>query len=89
MKDDGDIILTHSDLHQSNIIVSATSPVYVLAIVDWEQCGWYPDYWEHCKTAYTVAEWDDWFSGGWIDLILPPNPTAQAAFDFYTKALGP
>ncbi|KAF2785577.1 phosphotransferase enzyme family protein [Melanomma pulvis-pyrius CBS 109.77] len=89
LKDDSGIVLTHGDLHQSNIIVSETSPVYVLAIVDWEQSGWYPDYWEHCKTTYTVAEWDDWFSGGWIDLILPPNPTAQEAFDFYTKALGP
>ena len=89
LDDNSPIVLTHGDLHQSNIIVSATSPAYVLAIVDWEQSGRYPDYWEYCKTVYTVYESDDWRSAGWIDSILTPHPLAKEAFDFYTRAFGP
>ncbi|KAF1842869.1 uncharacterized protein K460DRAFT_314583 [Cucurbitaria berberidis CBS 394.84] len=88
LDDKSDIVLTHGDLHRSNIIVSATSPVYVVAIVDWEQSGWYPDYWEYCKTMYTVPYHEDWRSAGWIDSILTPQPAAQEAFDYYTEALG-
>ncbi|RAL15836.1 uncharacterized protein BO97DRAFT_468007 [Aspergillus homomorphus CBS 101889] len=42
--------LTHADLNRRNIMVPSTSPVRVV-IVDWQQSGWYPDYWEYCKAA--------------------------------------
>lgn len=88
LSDESPIVLTHGDLHQSNIIVSSSSPTRVLAIIDWEQSGWYPDYWEYCKANYTVHEDDEWCSGGWIDLILKPQTDAQEAFEFYQGAIG-
>lgn len=89
LDDDSSVVLTHGDLHRSNIIVSATSPAYVLAIIDWEQSGWYPDYWEYCKTLYTAGVWEDWISDGWVDRILTPHSSAEEAFHFYTRAIGP
>jgi Phosphotransferase enzyme family len=54
------IKLTHEDLHQGNIIISSAGPPRILAIVDWAHSGWYPDYWEYCKAAYTC-----WYDGEW------------------------
>jgi aminoglycoside phosphotransferase (APT) family kinase protein len=88
LKDDSEIMLTHGDLHRSNIIVSAASPARVIAIIDWEQSGWYPDYWEYCKMDYVAAYDDDWRSAGWTDSILVPQPAAKEAFDFYSNAFG-
>ncbi|KAF2801404.1 uncharacterized protein BDZ99DRAFT_528512 [Mytilinidion resinicola] len=88
LDDNSPVVLTHGDLHRSNIIVSATSPVQVVAIIDWEQSGWYPDYWEYCKTVYTVGDWEEWFSAGWISSILTPQPSAEEAFEFYRGAIG-
>lgn len=39
-----EIKFAHADLHHANIIVESTNPVRVLAIVDWAQSRWYPDY---------------------------------------------
>jgi thiamine kinase-like enzyme len=82
--DDSPIILTHGDLHRSNIIVSESSPVHVRAIIDWEQFGWYPEYWEYCKTISTVHYDDEWRSAGWVNKVLAPRPDAYDLFDFYT-----
>ena len=50
--DDVPVVFTHADLTPSNIIVSssASQPRTFLAIVDWHQSGWYPAYWEACKS---------------------------------------
>lgn len=53
LPDEGVIKFTHGDLHRGNIIISSSKPARILAIVDWEQAGWYPDYWEYCKALYT------------------------------------
>ena len=47
--DDSSITFTHADLNPVNIMVSKDSPCRVLAIIDWQQSGWYPAYWEYCK----------------------------------------
>jgi len=86
LPDEGPIVLTHGDLRPANIIVTAQSPVRVAAIVDWEQAGWYPDYWEYCKAAFTASHDGEW--RGWIDQFLKPQEAALEAFDFYTMALG-
>ena len=41
-------------------MISPTSPRKVLALVDWEYSGWYPDYWEYCKMRRLSAgeDWD-------------------------------
>ncbi|KAK3938006.1 kinase-like domain-containing protein [Diplogelasinospora grovesii] len=66
MPDEAEVVFTHADLHPSNIIVSKESPCRILAIIDWRQSGWYPDYWEFCKAEYT-AEVD----GEWMNVYIP------------------
>ncbi|KAJ4299768.1 hypothetical protein N0V90_005014 [Kalmusia sp. IMI 367209] len=86
LEDNGPIVLTHGDLRPANIIVTASSPAKVVAIVDWEQAGWYPDYWEYCKAVFTTSYDGEW--RGYIDQFLDPHPTPLEAFDFYTFTLG-
>jgi hypothetical protein len=30
-----------------------------LAITDWENAGWYPDYWESAIALFTYCSWSD------------------------------
>ncbi|KAF5535017.1 phosphotransferase family [Fusarium phyllophilum] len=60
LPDDCLIHFTHADLNPVNIIVSNDSPCHVLAILDWEQSGWYPAYWEFCKAELTVEAHSEW-----------------------------
>ncbi|KAF2682661.1 hypothetical protein K458DRAFT_405424 [Lentithecium fluviatile CBS 122367] len=64
--DNSGILFTQGDLHRSNILVMTTDPPKVVAIVDWEQAGWLPEYWEVLKAHYTV---DD----EWSKKYLPPD----------------
>ncbi|KAF2111177.1 kinase-like domain-containing protein [Lophiotrema nucula] len=88
LPDDANVVFTHGDLHRRNIIITSTSPVRVAALLDWEQSGWYPDYWEYCKAMFTASDAEDWRGNGWIDMILTPNTGALEAFDFITGAIG-
>jgi hypothetical protein len=86
MPDDARIILTHADLHPSNIMVSLESPCRVLAIIDWHQSGWYPEYWEYCKAAYTSLP-----GGEWEAKYLPSFLEVPKCYDYwciYTRCLG-
>ena len=48
--DYGRIYFTHADLNVENILIlRSTSSAIISGIIDWEQCGWYPEYWEYCK----------------------------------------
>ncbi|KAF2033336.1 phosphotransferase family protein [Setomelanomma holmii] len=86
LPDNGPIVFTHGDLRPANIIVTATSPVKIVAILDWEQAGWFPDYWEDCKARFTASYSGEW--RGWIDQFLDLHTEALEAFDFYTCTLG-
>lgn len=86
LPDDSSIVFTHSDLHPSNILVSLESPCQIIAIVDWQQSGWYPDYWEFCKAEYAVDA-----ESGWATDYVPrllEEPASVEAFAFYSKAYG-
>ncbi|KAK3984643.1 phosphotransferase enzyme family protein [Cladorrhinum sp. PSN332] len=48
------IKFTHADLVACNILVTSGPNPKVAAVIDWEQAGWYPSYWEYCK-AQTVG----------------------------------
>jgi hypothetical protein len=67
-------------------MVTATSPAKVVAIIDWEQAGWCPDYWEYCKAMFTASYGGEWH--GCIEQFLDPHADPLEAFDFYTRALG-
>lgn len=56
------IYFTHADLHHGNILVRDGR---LVAILDWEHAGWYPEYWEHTameeltmRTYQMNAFWD-------------------------------
>lgn len=46
-KNSNQILFSHGDLAFHNIIVKDG---HVKAIIDWEYAGWYPEYWDYCKT---------------------------------------
>lgn len=82
-----DIKFTHGDLHRGNIIISSCKPARILAIVDWEQAGWYPDYWEYCKALYTCSYEDEW-RRDWVDNFLSPRLQVFLVFSEYIMAMG-
>lgn len=63
--------LTHSDVQQKNIMVSENPGCrniqgersFDIMLVDWENAGWYPEYWEYfsasCSIAFHYCE-EDW-----------------------------
>lgn len=59
LPDDSAIEFTHGDLHRSNIQITPSKPYRVVAIVDWEQSGWLPAYWEARKAQYTADRNDE------------------------------
>lgn len=85
LPDDAAIVFTHSDLHPRNIMVDSEDPSRIVAIIDWEQSGWFPDYWEFCKAEYTAE-----FGSDWHNYILEylEEPAAIEAFITYTRAFG-
>lgn len=69
--------LTHGDLQKKNIIVTRThlqneDDDVELTILDWENAGWYPDYFEYFS-CYTSFHWDsDWPL--MVEVFLDPYP---------------
>ncbi|KFZ25047.1 hypothetical protein V502_00471 [Pseudogymnoascus sp. VKM F-4520 (FW-2644)] len=62
LPNDPSIVLTHADLHRSNIMVTKldSEAPRILAIIDWHQSGWYPAAWEFFKTGMTCRGQDKW-----------------------------
>jgi serine/threonine protein kinase len=49
------IVFTHGDLSPGNIMVESGR---ISGIIDWEQAGWYPEYWEYVKAmAGSIDTW--------------------------------
>ena len=64
-----EIVLTHNDFDPRNILVQGAK---VVAILDWELSGFYPEYWEYCK-ALRRPEWEgSWIGSRAVDRILKP-----------------
>ncbi len=62
-----EIVMTHNDFAPSNIIVQGSK---VVAILDWEFSGFYPEYWEYCKALWR-PQWDSsWIKDGIVDRVL-------------------
>ena len=71
------IVITHGDLHRDPLKNHSTQylgqaiyqisnhRVTVTGIVDWEMCGWYPEYWEYVKALNSITiggDFGDWWS---------------------------
>ena len=83
-----DIKFTHGDLHPSNIIISETSPRKVLALIDWEQAGWYPDYWESFKSSFAAGIESQWFTE-WVPKIIDVRDDVKVVMAEYSMQIAP
>ncbi|KAJ3864462.1 hypothetical protein EV359DRAFT_355, partial [Lentinula novae-zelandiae] len=45
-----DIVFTHGDITRRNLLVDDNAKV--VGIIDWEQAGWRPAYWEKVKIHF-------------------------------------
>ncbi|KAJ7698741.1 hypothetical protein B0H17DRAFT_1050588 [Mycena rosella] len=81
--DTASVRFTHTDLHPLNIIISSSS-CEVIGIIDWQESGWYPEYWEYVKTSFNFE-----LSGRWhdyLDVVLTDPYEAEAqALGLYTS----
>jgi aminoglycoside phosphotransferase (APT) family kinase protein len=77
-------VFTHADIQRKNVLVreiTANGHIqqrkeFEVVLVDWEEAGWYPSYWEFA-TKLVAFQWDD----GWpkqFEKIVDPWP-AEAA----------
>lgn len=81
------IKFTHGDLHPTNVIISSQWPHRVLALVDWEQSGWFPEYWEARKAQYTADRFEKW-STHYLSMILDQYAATWDPWDYYTSSMG-
>ncbi|CAP79139.1 hypothetical protein E8E15_008489 [Penicillium rubens] len=49
----------HGDLCPRNIIIRNGD---IVAIVDWQFAGWYPEYWEYTKAHFALFDMPDWYA---------------------------
>lgn len=88
--------LTHGDVQQKNIIVveNTSRPnnrggrSFDVALVDWENSGWFPDFWEFFCASYPLTfDWDeDW---SWrVQEFVQVWPAEIAIMQLIDKDLG-
>ncbi|KAJ4136536.1 hypothetical protein NW768_004152 [Fusarium equiseti] len=85
--DNAAIVLTHANLHCSNILVDPESPSTIMTIINWDYSGWWPDYWEFCKTEYGYQPASDW-NQYLIEYLEEPDEVTLDGFFNYTGAMG-
>lgn len=69
MDTEHELVMTHGDLNPRHVMVvpqvsSTAEPLRISAILDWEMCGLYPEYWEYIKALSGIApnpELEDWW----------------------------
>jgi aminoglycoside phosphotransferase (APT) family kinase protein len=73
MRDDHQVKFTHGDISLRNIHVKIVGDraedVSVVALLDWEQAGWRPEYWEMIKFRHGAFDDSQWLSMGGRSLI--------------------
>ena len=52
-----EIVFTHGDLNMRSILMKNGR---ISGIVDWENAGWFPGYWEYTKSHFTVKRHWRW-----------------------------
>ena len=66
-------------------MITPSKPRRVLALVDWEESGWLPEYWEARKAEYTVDS-EEW--SRYLPVILDQYGSRVDAWEWYTSSLG-
>jgi len=75
------IVLAHGDFAPRNILVNGSK---VVAILDWELAGFYPEYWEHAKAVWREAWQEWWLKDHAVDQIMDPY-LAELAVVLHTR----
>jgi aminoglycoside phosphotransferase (APT) family kinase protein len=76
MRDDCRVVLTHGDIHKRNVLIKVhgegPKDVSVVALLDWEQCGWRPEYWEVAKISFGPQgkDWAGFYPGYRAELAI-------------------
>jgi len=60
-------VFTHGDITPRNIMVDESGRI--LAILDWESAGWYPDYWEYARMMRLYDDDVNWMA--WMARTSP------------------
>ncbi|KAI9841637.1 MAG: hypothetical protein M1837_000484 [Sclerophora amabilis] len=68
LRTDHRVVFTHADLAQHNIIIRDNK---IVALVDWQYAGWYPEYWDYIKFFARPARNKDWYE--YADVIFPQS----------------
>ncbi|KAI0406625.1 kinase-like protein [Xylaria palmicola] len=82
LRTDHEIVLTHGDLHPSNIIVRDGR---VVAIIDWERAGFYPEYLEFLR-ALRSPNWRVGYYSALLD-IFPCRYDAEFLADQFLSRI--
>ncbi|OCK78824.1 hypothetical protein K432DRAFT_301174, partial [Lepidopterella palustris CBS 459.81] len=61
-------ISTHADIAPRNILIGEGDDCPVIGIVDWEEAGWYPEYWEYANIMKPSVD-RDWQM--WMERVAP------------------
>ena len=69
------IVLTHNDFAPRNILIRDAK---VVAIIDWELAGFYPEYWEYVKALFWPDWQSPWIEEGIVGWVLKPYVTELA-----------
>jgi aminoglycoside/choline kinase family phosphotransferase len=61
------LVFTHNDFFPRNIMIDEPTG-RVLAIIDWESAGWFPEHWEYCISH----NWGTWRpQREWMQVYVP------------------
>jgi len=55
------IVFSHGDLNMRNVIMKGRK---LSGIIDWENSGWYPEYWDYTKAHYITKH-----KRRWLDVV--------------------
>ena len=85
--DNIEVKLTNGDLHRRNVMVTAGKSPRVAAVIDWEQSGWLPAYWEARKALWTSAHRSKWATR-YLPMILDLYEITAEPWNYYVSSLG-
>lgn len=76
------IVFTHAALLPPNIMLTPGPRPRIAAIIDWEQSGWYPAYWEYCKVR-RINQFPDPVHTEWVETYVPMLLTPVDEYTVY------
>ncbi|TXC02446.1 hypothetical protein FocTR4_00015526 [Fusarium oxysporum f. sp. cubense] len=71
------VVFTHADLNLRNILVDKVTRLdgtrgwAVSGIVDWENSGFYPEYWDCTKAQFEGFRWDERWARALVEVFRP------------------